>query len=110
MKDRPELDALVKRSIEAFNSMTPEQKTEHLRQQKISWVYGELAIDNPNITREQIEQRLVQSGAISSALSDIAAAERAKIVAWLRSRSGTVGMVKTYEALAAAIERGEHEG
>lgn len=56
MKERPDLDALLKKSIAAYNAMTPEQKRELHRQQRISWVYGNLALDNPNITREMVEK------------------------------------------------------
>ena len=53
---RPELDELIKKSIAAFNAMTPTEKEEYRRQQRISWVYGNLVIDNPKITREMIEE------------------------------------------------------
>jgi len=53
---RPELDALIARAKEAYNAMTPEQKKEMHRQQRISWVYGNLALSNPSITREMVEK------------------------------------------------------
>lgn len=56
MKDRPDLDKLIKESIENFNNLSPEEKRKHLHQQKISWVYGNLVIENPNITREMVEK------------------------------------------------------
>lgn len=35
------LDALVKRAMEAFNALTPEQQQAHRREQAISWAFGE---------------------------------------------------------------------
>lgn len=55
-KERPELDDLLKKATEAFIKMSPEQKKELARQQRISWVYGNLALDNPSITREMVEK------------------------------------------------------
>lgn len=55
-KERPELDNLLKKATEAFIKMSPEQKKELARQQRISWVYGNLALDNPSITREMVEK------------------------------------------------------
>ena len=54
--ERPELDALIRESIAAYDAMTPEQKKEMHRQQRISWVYGNLALSNPSITREMVEK------------------------------------------------------
>lgn len=52
----PELDALVRASIEAFARLSPEEKRAHRRAQAISFVYGNLAIENDNITREMVEK------------------------------------------------------
>lgn len=40
LKDRPELDALLKRAVAAYNAMTPEQRREHDEAQRQSWVRG----------------------------------------------------------------------
>lgn len=53
---RSELDALIRESVAAYNAMTPEAKREMHRQQRISWVYGNLALSNPSITREMVEK------------------------------------------------------
>ncbi len=53
---RPELDELLRKAVEAFNSLSPKEKKEHLRLQRISWVYGNLALSNPDITREMVEK------------------------------------------------------
>ena len=45
----PELLALLERARD--HKMTPEQR----REQRISFVYGNVAFDNPTITREQVE-------------------------------------------------------
>ena len=53
---RPDLDELVRRSIEAFNALPPEEKRRHCHAQRVSWVYGNLALSNPDITREMVEE------------------------------------------------------
>jgi hypothetical protein len=53
---RDDLQALIRRSIEAFNALPPEEQRKHRREQRISWVYGNLSIDNPRITREMVEK------------------------------------------------------
>ncbi len=54
--NRPGLDALIEASIEAVNKMTPEEKAKMHREQRISWVYGNLALDDPSITRVMVEE------------------------------------------------------
>ncbi len=53
---RPDLDELIRRSIEAFNALPPEEKRKHRHAQRISWVYGNVALSNPDITREMVEE------------------------------------------------------
>lgn len=43
---RPELDALLKRSVAAYDAMTPEQKREHDEAQRQSWVRGMAPCDH----------------------------------------------------------------
>ena len=50
------LDKLLQKSIAAFNALPKEEQLEKLRQQRISWVYGNIALDNPNITREMVDE------------------------------------------------------
>lgn len=45
-------EALMKQAIAAQAGLSPE----HDRAQRISWVYGNLVIDNPSLTREVVEQ------------------------------------------------------
>ncbi len=45
-----ELEALLRKTAE--HVMTPEEG----REQRISWVYGQIAIENPNITKEQVRK------------------------------------------------------
>ena len=52
---RPDLDQLVKRSIERFNAMTPEQQRELRRAQRKSWVVGEMLLEHPDMPRERAE-------------------------------------------------------
>lgn len=54
--DRPELDELIRKSIDAFEALSPSEQKEHRRQQRISFVYGNLALSNPSITREMVEK------------------------------------------------------
>ena len=54
--DRPDLDALIARSVAAVAAMPPAERKDMHRLQRISWVYGNLAIDNPSITREMVEK------------------------------------------------------
>jgi hypothetical protein len=54
--ENSELNALLKASVEAFDRLSPEAKKAHRRAQAISFVYGNLAIENPNITREMVEK------------------------------------------------------
>ena len=56
MKDHPDLTALIKTAVKAYNKLTPAEKKEMRRLQRISWVYGNLAVENPNITREMVEK------------------------------------------------------
>ena len=53
---RPDLDELVRRSIEAFNALPPEERRRHRHAQRISWVYGNVALSNPDVTREMVEE------------------------------------------------------
>jgi len=53
MKDKPinkSLEVLLEKARD--HVMTPEE----LREQRISWAYGNAAIDNPSITREMVER------------------------------------------------------
>ncbi len=52
----PELAKLLEESVDTYNNMSPEEKAKLHRAQAISWVYGNLAIENPAITREQVEK------------------------------------------------------
>lgn len=46
IKTDPEFLALLKRSAEAFNAMSPEEQEHMLRLQRESWVRGEMGIGN----------------------------------------------------------------
>jgi hypothetical protein len=48
---RPELEALLRQAA-ARGPMTPAE----LREQRISWAYGNCGIENPNITRDMVER------------------------------------------------------
>lgn len=78
-KISPELDMLLKKAVERVNAMTPEERSEMFLQQKISWVYGEIGIENPNstITREEVERMVrdqhqgLASVEVDNAIEDI---------------------------------------
>lgn len=42
--DRSELDDLIRKSIEHFNSLSPEEQAAHRKAQAESWVRGEMAM------------------------------------------------------------------
>lgn len=47
----PRLEALLKAAKDR-----PPMTSAQLREQRISWAYGNCAIDNPNVTRERVER------------------------------------------------------
>jgi len=56
VEDRPELDALLKKAVAAYQALTPEQKREHRRAQTKSWVIGNMLLDHPELSREEAER------------------------------------------------------
>lgn len=50
-KSHPELDALLERARQL-----PPMTAGQLREQRISFAYGNVAIENPRITREMVER------------------------------------------------------
>lgn len=48
---RPELERLLE-----WMRLAPPMTTAELRAQRVSWAYGNCAIENPNITREMVER------------------------------------------------------
>lgn len=55
LPDHPELNALLKKAVAAFDAMTPEQQREHREKQRRSWVRGELMLAHPEMTREEAD-------------------------------------------------------
>jgi hypothetical protein len=55
LPEHPDLDDLIKKSVAAYNAMTPEQKREMRRAQRKSWVIGEMMLENPEMSREYAE-------------------------------------------------------
>ena len=51
--EHPELDALLRKAVAAYDAMSPEQKREMHRAQRKSWVVGETMLAHPEMTREQ---------------------------------------------------------
>lgn len=56
IKDRPELNEAIRKSLEAFDAMTPEQKREHRAAQRKSWVVGEMMLSHPEMSRDEAER------------------------------------------------------
>ena len=51
---RPGLTAAIKRSIERFDSLTPEQQQAYRYEQKRSWARGEMGLEHPEMTNAEI--------------------------------------------------------
>ena len=51
--DRSELAKVVRRSVEAYEAMSPEQRRESYEVQRRSWCVGESMLENLNMTREE---------------------------------------------------------
>lgn len=49
-----EISELMKKAKARYDAMTPEEKARMMWDQRISFVYGNLALDDPSITREQV--------------------------------------------------------
>lgn len=52
------LDALVRHAMANFKALPPEEQAAHRREQKISWVYGEMGLAGHEVTKEQIARVL----------------------------------------------------
>lgn len=55
-KDRPDLDALVHKAVAEFDTLSPEQKREHRKKQRRSWVIGEMMLEHPEMTYVEAER------------------------------------------------------
>lgn len=56
LPERPELTELLRKSREIVDAMTPEQRREMHREQRKSWVIGEMMLEHPEMTREEAER------------------------------------------------------
>lgn len=72
----PELDALLDKAKAAFDSMSYEEKYAHVREQYISFAYGQVNLasreDGERVTKEQVANifdRLVAEGRIKLRIS-----------------------------------------
>ncbi len=50
------ISTLISQSIAKYKSLPIEIKQKLDRQQRINWVYGNVVLSNPDITREMVEQ------------------------------------------------------
>jgi hypothetical protein len=55
-KPRLDLDRLIEASIERVKNMTPVEKKTMLKAQQRSWVVGEMMLEHPEMSREQVEK------------------------------------------------------
>ncbi len=55
IKDSPELSEALNKALDWFEGLTPEQKRQHLAEQRKSWVIGEMMLEHPNMTRAEAE-------------------------------------------------------
>jgi hypothetical protein len=53
--ERSDLQALIDKAKKFWDSLSDEQKREHLRAQRRSWVIGEMLLEHPEMTREYVE-------------------------------------------------------
>lgn len=56
LPERPELAELLRKSKEIVAAMTPEQRREMHREQRKSWVIGEMMLQHPEMPREEAER------------------------------------------------------
>ncbi len=54
LSNDPKLNALAERALAAFNALSPDEQRAHRREQRISWVYGELRLSGYDISREEV--------------------------------------------------------
>jgi hypothetical protein len=52
---RPDLNAALERAVAAYKAMTPEQRRDMHKAQQRSWVIGNMMLDNPEMSREYVE-------------------------------------------------------
>lgn len=62
LRDDPALTALISKSIQAFNALSPEDQGAMRRQQRRSWVIGEMMLEHPDLSREYVEGLVLRSG------------------------------------------------
>lgn len=55
------LKDLCEKAMERFNALSPEEQAEHRRQQAISFVFGNCALSNEDVTREMCEDIVDES-------------------------------------------------
>lgn len=49
-----DISQLVKKAMAAFNKLSPEEQAAHRREQKISFVYGQLMLSGREVSKEEI--------------------------------------------------------
>lgn len=60
MRDRPELAALIAEAQAKFAAMTPAEQARHNALQRRSWVRGEMMLEHPEMTEEQVNKLIDQ--------------------------------------------------
>lgn len=56
LPSNPNFERLLIEAQRAFDAMTPDQQKEMRREQRKSWVIGEVMLEHPSMTREEAEE------------------------------------------------------
>ena len=51
-----DINKLVQDAVARFNALSPDEQRAMRQAQRKSWVVGEMMIEHPEMTREQVEQ------------------------------------------------------
>ena len=57
---RPELDRLIALAVEKVKAMTPGELSAMRRAQRLSWLRGEIGIEHPELSDEEIERLILK--------------------------------------------------
>lgn len=56
MFDSDHLATMVKAAVDRFNAMPPAEQAAMRRAQRKSWVVGEMMLEHPDMTRDEVER------------------------------------------------------
>lgn len=58
-----ELQELLKKAVAAYEALPPIEKARHKYDQRRSWIRGEMGLEYPEMTMDEIERRIDQGEA-----------------------------------------------